>query len=199
MTQMKEQNAISGLVEASMYLGDSYATGFIHQAAWDDYNRLIFARIAGRPAFVRAMTAGLLMNKSVLFKMSEGTKYFRGDDQARSIYNRLDKDVGVATFFSKQLFSTDGPSSFIVGKEKAFLNETFYKLLRRKAIIYHEEWNFVKVYTELGFLKEIDGFGLKGYEISWMETEVNKYIGNLVRERRLSFKTRPARVLPSSS
>ncbi len=186
MRTAKEEKA-PALIEASMHLGDSYATGFVHEAAWDESDHLVYARIAGRPAFVRAMAAGLLRGEAMKLMPPDGPRYVYGGEEARSVYNRLDRDVGLATYFSTRLFATDGGHSFIVGRDKEFLNRTFYLLLRRRPVVYHESWNIVEVYHRHKFLKEIDGFGVKGYRITWNDREVCRHLGDLVRKGKLRF------------
>lgn len=186
MKTVKEDSA-PGLIEASMHFGGSYATAFVHEVAWDESNTLVYARIAGRPAFVRAMAAGALRGEAMNLRLPDGLRYLYGREEARSIYNRLDRDLGLATYFSTRLFSTDGGYSFIVGRDREFLNRTFYLLLRRRPVVYHESWNMVDVYHRQKLLKELEGFGVRGYRINWNDQEVCRRLGDLVRKGKLTF------------
>lgn len=186
MKAVKEESA-PGLIEASMHFGDSFATAFVHEAAWDESNTLVYARIAGRPAFARAMAAGLLRGEAMNLRLPSASRYVYGREEARSVYNRLDRDLGLATYFSTRLFSTDGGYAFIVGRDREFLNKTFYLLLRRRPVVYHESWNMVEVYHRQRLLKELEGFGVRGYRINWNDQEVCRQLGDLVRRGKLRF------------
>lgn len=172
--------------EASMYLGDSYANAFVHELAWEG-RTLAYARLAGRPAFVRAMAAGLMNGIAMSIADGKSRRVLSGVSEARSLFNRIGKDIGVATFFSVNLFSSDKNFSYIIGKDKEFLNRTFMALLRRRPIVCHESWNMVKVFNDLNYLEKIDGMGVMGYKITWNDQLVNEYLSEQVRMKKLKF------------
>jgi hypothetical protein len=45
----------------------------------------------------------------------------------------------------------------------------------------------VEVYHREKLLKQLEGFGVRGYRINWNDQEVCWHLGDLVRRRKLTF------------
>jgi len=174
------------LKPCSMMIDNQYASGYIHQAALDG-DSLIYARYAGKPVHVKAITAGLFNRRPLITIEGKKRVYFYGSEEGSCYFNRIGKQVGVATYHSKLLFSVNEANSYIIGKDMPFVHRVFRSLLRRRAVLLHEEWDMLSIYKELGLVDELTGIGVVGICVRWDEEKVNAHISTLVSSGRLNF------------
>lgn len=168
-----------------MAIDKTCANGYLHRAVYDGTS-IVYARIGGKPVHVKAITAGLFNKKSMVVLDENRTRRW-GLESSRAYFNRLDKHIGVATYFCNELFSVNSEYSYIIGPDKSFIHRVFRSLLRRRAIIYHEEWNMLNIFRYLNLIKELEGHGILGVKVIWDEDAVNTHLGSLVKQKQLTF------------
>jgi hypothetical protein len=169
-----------------MLIDNQYASGYIHQAVYDD-DSIVYARIAGKPVHVKAIIAGLYSHRPLVTLEDKKRVHFYGNEEGRCYFSRLGKQIGIATYHSKLLFSVNDESSYIIGKDMAFVHRVFRSLLRRRAVLLYEDWDMLKIFKELDLIDELTGHGFVGFGVRWDENKVNAHISDLVAKSILKF------------
>ncbi|MFA5352698.1 MAG: hypothetical protein WC291_00555 [Thermodesulfovibrionales bacterium] len=170
-----------------MTLGKSRAYAHFEQIAWTDKNTIVYARFAGKPVFVKAMAGNLSQGKQIVIQREDRERhYYRGDAHCRILFHKIE-NVGIATYYNRDLFSTNASRSFIIGKDEAFIKDAFQAIVSQKPIMMHESWDMTKILTDMDLLTPIDSHGCKAYEAVWDNDKINDNIAELVRGKVLTF------------
>jgi hypothetical protein len=174
------------MIEIGMTNFGSFASGYIHQMASQD-RAIAFARIGGKPAYVKAIGAGLMSGRMVKLTMPGGVSFYHPLGEGKCVYNRVGH-AGVITFYDSRLFSFNTDESYIVGKNQALVEDTFCKILQRKPILSSEGWDMLGIIDGLGLVTELETYGeIKCIHVKWDSAKIHEHIGKLVKRKKLRF------------
>ena len=177
------------LLQAAAKYNDSYATAYIHKLAWTKTghrNTIVYARIAGKPTFVKAIAGNLYRGNHIRIQFPKEAQYLYGSTEARCLYHRVDK-IGIATYFSTSLFNSNSNISYLIGQDQNQINQAFTSILRSKPICFADQWNMKELLTDLQLITEIETYNVDACEIFWDEEKINGHISHLVRNNMLTF------------
>ncbi len=103
------------MLQISSQFRDSYATAYLHQADWEGLGHrqyLIYARIAGKPTFVKAIACNILKGNNIRIQKGNDILYMAGSSDGRCFYHKHDK-IGIITFHSSKVFNHNADSTII--------------------------------------------------------------------------------------
>jgi hypothetical protein len=173
-----------------------YASAYIHQAAWTEYpSKFVYLRFTGKPAFVRAISGSLVRGNSIsVFMEDKSIDYSYGPDRPRCFFQKAETfsggkkiTIGIATLFSQDLFNPHSSISYVIGKDKQFIQKTVQDLLKKQTILYLDSWDINHILKELDLIQELKGYNMKAYEITWEIDSINTKISELVKRKQLRF------------
>jgi len=177
------------LLQASSKYNESYATAYVHQLAWTKDHRsekVVYARLAGKPTFVRAMAGTLHRGGAIRVQFKEDIKYLYGDGEARCFYHKTGK-IGIATYFSRNLFNYNSDTSYLIGQTNQQINQALCAVLKMKPVIFLEGWDIKKILSELQLLTELETYNVKACEVLWDKEKIHGEISRLVKGKGLVF------------
>lgn len=167
----------------------SYASAYMQEAVWkknNSFKELVYARIAGKPAFVKAIAAILMRGEHITTIHEERTKWLFGIKNSKCLYHRIDK-IAIATYYCKELFNHYTPSTILVGRNQIDIQNALKAIAKKKPILLHEEWDIKEILSEKNLLIPLGSYKIQGYEILWNTEEINEHISNLVKQKKLTF------------
>jgi hypothetical protein len=177
------------MLQAAAKYNNSYATGHIHQMAWTKTGHrptVIYARIAGKPTFVKALAGSLYRGNYIRVQFEKEAEYLYGSEEAKCLYHKIDK-IGIATYFSTSLFNPNTENTYIIGHSQEQIDAAFIAILKRKPICFLEAWPMKRIFTGLKLIEKIETYNIRGYEVLWNEEEIMANISGMIHEGKLSF------------
>lgn len=170
----------------------SVASGYIHQAAWrteSHRKELVFARIAGRPTMVKSIAATLMRGQDIVTYQEKQSTYYYPAERGRCLYQKIVKDskhIGIATYYSVELFNKNSAATQIVGYDDTFLRDTFDRLVRHKPIFNLPQWDLIKLFQSEQLCTNLETYNCKGMEVMWTPDQINQRIAELVKTGQLT-------------
>ena len=178
------------MLQAASKYRESFATAYIHQLAWQKTghrNYVAFARIAGKPTFVKAMAGSLLRENHIRVQIDkERVEYLYGTARGRCLYHKIDK-TGIATYYSTNLFDHNSAISHIIGETIEDTEAAFKAILKAKPIISHDAWDMKGILEDLQLITPMETYNVIAYEVMWDEDKITEHLSGLVKEKKLRF------------
>jgi len=178
------------LYQAAIKYKDQYAHGYIDEIAYTEQgsrNELAYARISGKPAFVKAIASGLAMGLSMkMFSEDMDPIHITGSDECKIRLFKIDR-IAIASYHVSRLFNHNSNRTLLLGKDHFFIKEAFNAILKKKPIINHEKWNMMGILKDLSLITTLKGINVTALEVFWNEELINEELSKRIKTKTMSF------------